>query len=284
MVFKRKSQNLKLLVDPVPLLEFKKNLVTNYCGSDTSTTCLEPDWWKTCPVQDFNYQFNSWGFRGPEYDQYLGKPVNICLGDSATVNIGGPVEHSWPSLLQKHYDIPCLNFGMEAAGNDAIKLVYDRACQIFDVKKTFVVYSFFHRRLENNIFISEPHNHVDNIAHFKKHFIKDAYYNFLPYWFYNEEELNYIGNLSQSYLSIEEQYWEDSIPRSFCLKKQYNILKGNDWPSYEDFILGATPHPDIYTTECRLLTYYLRNRDGVHLSLYANHKLADNLYEQSKLC
>ena len=24
---------------------------------------------------NFDYQFNSWGFRGPEYEEYIGKPV-----------------------------------------------------------------------------------------------------------------------------------------------------------------------------------------------------------------
>ena len=55
--------------------------------------------WYAYPIQDFTYQFNSWGFRGPEYDEHIGKPVNICLGDSFTVNVGGPIDYSWPSQL-----------------------------------------------------------------------------------------------------------------------------------------------------------------------------------------
>ena len=31
---------------------------------------------------------------------------------------------------------------MDGAGNDAIKLVYERACEIFDVQNTFVMYPY----------------------------------------------------------------------------------------------------------------------------------------------
>lgn len=252
---------------------------------DSLEKFIDKEWFKNYPVQDFNYKFNSWGFRGPEYNQYVGKPVNICLGDSFTVNVGGPVEHSWPSLLQENFDIPCLNLGMNGAGNDSIRLVYDRACKLFDVQKTFVVYSFFHRRLENGVFMSEPHNHTDNIIHFEENFINDAYFNFIPPWCWTDQELNYIDALSESYLSIEDTYtyWNDKIPRSFCIKERYNDLRGVDWPTYDEFLAGADPHPDVYTQEFRLKTINLhKNRDGFHLSLEGNQKLSDNLYAQTK--
>ena len=118
--------------------------------------------WHAYPIQDFDYQFNSWGFRGPEYTQYVGKPVNICLGDSFTVNVGGPIEHSWSSQLAQHFDIPTLNLGMDGAGNDAIKLVYDRACELFDVQDTFVMYSYLHRRLVDNKFTQQGYSDNEN--------------------------------------------------------------------------------------------------------------------------
>ena len=111
------------------------------CGIDTpgESAVSSRDFWEY-PIQDFDYQFNSWGFRGEDFEQYIGEKVNICLGDSMAVNIGGPVEHSWPSQLAEHFDIPTLNLGMNAAGNDAIKLVCDRACELFNVQNIFVMY------------------------------------------------------------------------------------------------------------------------------------------------
>ena len=104
-------------------------------------------WWKDYPVQDFIYEFNLWGFRGPEYDEYEGQPVILCMGDSNTVNVGGPIQSSWASQLGEKLKLPCINLGMDGAGNDAIRLCYDRAVELFDVQETFVMYSYLHRRL-----------------------------------------------------------------------------------------------------------------------------------------
>ena len=104
------------------------NYQGQYCGTDSpgKSSCSLRDF-KEYPIQDFDYKFNSWGFRAEDFEQYLGDKVNICLGDSITVNIGGPVEHSWCGQLAEYFDIPTLNLGMSAAGNDAMKLVYNRA-------------------------------------------------------------------------------------------------------------------------------------------------------------
>ena len=167
-------------------------------GMDNPKECLiDQSWWYDYPVQEFDYQFNSWGFRGSEYTQYIGKPVNICLGDSVLLNIGGPIEHSWPSLLAKRFDIPTLNFGIQGAGNDAIKIVYDRACELFDVQNTFVMYSFFHRRLDkkNKILFLKDYFDIDiNIQYFEKNMIQNAMYTFIQPWAWSKEELDYLQN------------------------------------------------------------------------------------------
>jgi len=157
--------------------------------------------WYAYPIQDFDYKFNSWGFRGPEYEQYIGKPVNICLGDSFTVNIGGPIEHSWCSQLAEYFDIPTINLGMDGAGNDAIKLVYDRASAVFDIKNTFVMYSFLHRRLCKDLtFIQVTDEFIDNRDYFLKHRITNAYETTLPLYCWTKVErafLKYAGIFTQ---------------------------------------------------------------------------------------
>jgi len=272
----------KMLINDLGYFKRSANYSDKYSGMDCLEKCTDKEWFKNYPIQDFDYKFNSWGFRGPEYNQYISKPVNICLGDSFTVNVGGPIEHSWPSLLQEKFDIPCLNLGMDGAGNDSIRLVYDRACKLFDVQKTFVVYSFFHRRLENGRFMSEPHEHIDNIIYFEKNFINDTYFNFIPPWCWTDEELDYISSRSKFYINLNYKSWNDTLDRQYCYREQYNQLKGADWPTYDEFLAGADPHPDVYTQEFRLRTNLYSNRDGFHLSLEGNQKLADNLYEQTK--
>ena len=109
--------------------------------------------------------------RDQEFDVFAGKSVNICLGDSFVVNQGDVVENAWPQQLNQRTQLPTLNLGLDGAGNDTIKLIYDRACKIFNVENVFVMYSFFHRRLEDNILTQcdvEDFDFDSNIAHFKK--------------------------------------------------------------------------------------------------------------------
>ena len=93
-----------MLIEDLGYFKQSANYSDKYSGMDCLEKCWDKEWFKNYPIQDFDYKFNSWGFRGPEYNQYIGKPVNICLGDSFTVNVGGPIEHSWPSLLQEKFD------------------------------------------------------------------------------------------------------------------------------------------------------------------------------------
>ena len=263
-------------------LSKKKNFADKFSGIDSIDYCTNAEWFNQYPVQQFDYKYNSWGFRGEEYRDYLGKPVNLCLGDSFTVNLGGPIEHSWPNLLQEKFDIPCINLGLDGGGNDAIRLVYATACKIFDVSNVFVLYSFFHRRLEDKTLKSDVHEHQDNIAYFKNNFIPDAYFQFIPNWCFNTEEIAFIQTLKEPYLEEDEQFWHEGIDRRLVLRSEYNKLAGSSWPSYDEFILGAEPHSDVLSNELRLILNFglFNSRDGYHMSLLANQKLANNLYAQ----
>ena len=172
----------------------KKNYYKKTSGLDHPNRSRQTiDNWHEYPIQDFDYQFNSWGFRGLDYKQYIGQKVNICLGDSFTVNVGGPIEHSWCSQLAEHFDIPTLNLGMDGAGNDAIKLVYDRACEIFDVKNTFVMYSFLHRRLNKNLeFVQDVNDMYDNFEYFVKQRIPTIFESALPHWCWTTAECSFL--------------------------------------------------------------------------------------------
>lgn len=254
----------------------RKNYKSKFCGRDNLEQCYSLDWFLNYPIQNFDYKFNSWGFRGLDYEQYKNKSVVLCIGDSIATNIGGPIEHSWPSILQKYFDIPCLNFGLEGAGNDAIRKIYNKAIELFDVKYTFVVYSYFHRRLENNVLKSEYHDHDENIEHFEKNFINDAYYQFSPLTSYSEEEIDYIKTKRNPYLTY---YWDINDPRDLVSKFDYKKMSGQDWCSYDEFLSGGDLHNDLITGKFKIpIDYY--NRDGFHLNLKGNQLLADDLYNQ----
>jgi hypothetical protein len=248
--------------------------------------------WHAYPIQDFDYQFNSWGFRGPEYTQYIGKPVNICLGDSFTVNVGGPIEHSWCSQLALHFDVPTLNLGIDGAGNDVIRLVYDRACELFDVQNTFVMYSYLHRRLVDNEFTQYVDNDSENFKYFLKQRVSNAIECALPGWNWTHDEKRFLSD-SEIYFFDIPLYFSDNqeIDRKFIDENAFNKLRGSDWPTFKQFVQGAAPHPDMFTKEFSkflsdefLSNMYIRhkNRDGHHMNQEINKIYADYFYNQWK--
>jgi len=272
-----------MIIEDLDYYKTSANYTSKLSGIDNPRDFyIDSEWWYGYPVQDFDYQFNSWGFRGPEYTQYIGKPINICIGDSFTVNIGGPIEHSWSSQLTERFVIPTINLGMDGAGNDSIKLVYDRACEIFDVQNTFVMYSFFHRRLKNNEFI-----HVgclddkENINYFEKNMIQDAIYTFLPSWCWNENELNYLQSKHKN--NLYNLFNSNSITSTPISKKLYNDYKGNDWVSYDEFTKGIINEA---MQDDEIFVNYIKNRcdnvnrDSYHLNKLANQIVADFLWSQ----
>ena len=182
---------MDLDIKTYPFVLKRINYQGQYCGMDTpgESKGSSRDFWEY-PIQDFDYQFNSWGFRGEDFEQYIGEKVNICLGDSMAVNIGGPVEHSWPSQLAEHFDIPTLNFGMVA----------------------FVMYSFLHRRLINGKFEHSAYilDHKEDFAYFLEHRIPNAVECALPKINWLDSERVFLQNLKNIFLQNLKIYLSDS--------------------------------------------------------------------------
>ena len=274
-----------MLINDLKYFTRSSNYHDKYSGMDNPKGCKDKTWFKNYPIQDFDYKYNSWGFRAPEYEQYRGQPVNICLGDSFTVNLGGPIEHSWPSILAKHFPIPTLNLGMDGAGNDAIKLLYYRACDLFDVQFTFVMYSYFHRRLVDGTFVQEVYEGEENFEYFSQHRIPNAIECADPGWCYIDDETQFLSDSEIYFLDIPFlSYFSDNetVDRRFVAELQYNNFKGPDWPSIQEFRNGADPHPDMFTKEFgKFISHHAyTNRDGHHMNFDANKIYANYLYNQ----
>ena len=288
-----------MLIDDFEYFAGKANLTAKTLSMDDPDRCNRTkEEWHAYP--DFEYQFNSWGFRGPEYEQFLGKPVNICIGDSVAVNVGGPIEHSWCSQLAEHFDIPTINLGMNSAANDTIKLVAERACDLFDVKNTFVMYSaytaermsvFLHRKLHGEEFIQYPVEDDQKILYFETHRLTDAYEaqtgEAVLGWRTHLDELGIYR------LPYPTQYYADNQAvvnqnrLKYTVESSYNNLRFNsDWPTYAEFINGTEPHPDMldnFLHEYELYKDLYCNRDGYHQNQAANKIYADYFYNQWKL-
>ena len=243
--------------------------------------------WHSYPIQNFDYSFNTWGFRGPEYDTLKGTRVNICLGDSFTVNLGGPIEHGWAKQLATCFDIPTINLAIVGASNDAIKLVYDQACKIFDVQNTFVMYTFLHRRLVNGIFEHFVVTDDDdaNFKNFEKYRIPNAFECALPTWVWEDTEKEFLKSKGIYFFDIPLLF--ANFPKEYACKhinqQSYNNLKGPDWPTIKELLQGVEPHPDMFKAEysnCidKSVFKEYTNRDGYHMNEHVNKIYCDYLY------
>jgi len=260
-----------------------------YCNIDTPGKSLNTiNDFNSSPIQDFSYNFNSWGYRDQDFQQYIGKKVNLCIGDSMTLNFGGPATHSWPSQLAKRFHIPTLNFGMASAGNDAMLEIHSKLAEIFDVQNVFVMYSYFHRRfLQGNFTKSAWPDDNENFVFFKSKRLKNCFECALPSWCWTQEEKQFLRKqkiyfLDMPYVSLFKDY--QTMDRKFIVKDVYERLQGPDWPTVDQFVKGADPHPDMFTENFGrfVSTKIYTNRDGHHLNFEANEIYANYLYQQWK--
>lgn len=264
----------------------KQTFSAPYGLDDPAHSWRGADDWHAYPLKDFVYSFNSWAFRGKDYAQYKGKPVNICLGDSFTLNVGGPIEHSWPSQLSENFDIPTLNFGIDGAGNDMIKLLYAYLIDYFDVQATFVMYSFFHRRYDNSsksLVYTGCLDDRENFSYFENNKLTNVYYTFLPHWCWSSSEEDYISSNYKSHLFPHNTHNLNFLNNNrslFISAEKYNNFKGQDWPTYKEFInnsmLEDWAYREIFVTQFNNL-FHCVNRDGFHLD-YAGNKMVCNYF------
>jgi hypothetical protein len=251
------------------------------CSWDNESLCrLGSSWWNFYPVQDYDYTFNSQGYRDIQHDQFVGSKVNLCIGDGYTMNIGGPNEHSWPFLLSQQFQTPTLNLGTDRISDvtvfDQIELYQKK----FHIDKIFILYNYI------------PQN-----------FPRGSYYQFVPSWAkdlqyqtdvkrFSPNGFAYLENIDfkitstefvwlsidkdliKRYNRLKKHHWMDY--HLFCLmllKDQKNILNffdaGPDQQSIRDFIYRIIFHK------------FCVNRSGYFLSKSANQSLANYFIQQS---
>ena len=92
-----------------------------------------------------DYQYNSRGFRGPEWPEDLNS-VLWCLGDSFTVGIGSPWSHTWPQRLSQRLNRPTVNVSMDGASNAWLSRKCQQIYQAVQPQNMIIMWSFLHRR------------------------------------------------------------------------------------------------------------------------------------------
>jgi hypothetical protein len=107
------------------------------------------------------YRYNSRGFRDAEWPdtvQELQQAV-WCVGDSFTVGIGVPVEHTWVQCLERQLAQRCINISLDGASNDWIARRGSEILSVIQPRTMVVHWSYVERRELDNVLADEERRH-----------------------------------------------------------------------------------------------------------------------------
>lgn len=283
------------------LLKYR-NKTVQYCASDVMfrTMPFYSSYMDTYHVRDFDYRFNSWGFRADYNYEDLNKDgekakIVLAIGDSFTMNVGGPLEHSWPSQLQERVNLPVLNGGVDGLGPDSYHLIVEKMRKYFDVQQTFCLFNLHGGATAEQF--GNPNTTEEKIHILKSYeWPHGSEIAFIPPWCWVPEQQEilfrhfpdahaYIHDIPLVYadipydifmLLISPDYKQHSNSKWPSLDSIYHQLA---WHNHMDNMLSG---PDRYfflkqiNPKCK--TYFYRNRDFRHMSKMCNGQVADHFF------
>jgi len=111
------------------------------CGPEATEHFRNYPW----PIE---YNFNSRGFRDTEWPRDFNelKSAIWCVGDSFTLGIGSPRQHTWPYQLGELTGSRVMNCSMDGASNEWISDLAVNILDAFDPPNMVIMWSYTHRR------------------------------------------------------------------------------------------------------------------------------------------
>jgi hypothetical protein len=148
------------MILPDFILSGRVNQRWQYSGIDSPADCLNKTHFEQYP-HCVSYQYNSRGFRDLEWPNSIDelKQSIWCVGDSFTVGIGSPIEHTWPWLLQKQTGTRTINVSMDGASNNWIARKTIDILQKINPHCVIIHWSYLGRR---EFDLSKVHNNIWN--------------------------------------------------------------------------------------------------------------------------
>lgn len=221
------------MILPDCILQSRVNKIWNYSGIDNPSDCLDKKHFDNYPYL-VDYRYNSRGFRDVEWPE-LPELVNSvwCIGDSFTVGLGAPYEHTWPALLKSVSKKNTINVSMDGASNDWIARKTLSILDAVSPRNIVIQWSFFSRSESTITTLSDE----DRRKQFHDSGISLR---------------NEFDNFKKNFLLIESAKSKTNIihsfiPNAFLLPDVKNIwdnLKGVDWPDDP-----PTSRKDLYGLE-----------------------------------
>lgn len=126
------------------VLPSRAGLVCEYSGMDSPDHCRDRQHFDNYAVP-VSYCYNSRGFRDREWCDDLASVI-WCIGDSFTVGIGSPLEHTWPYILQQNSGRRVINISLDGASNSWICRTAQQILNEFPQARIVLHWSYIHRR------------------------------------------------------------------------------------------------------------------------------------------
>lgn len=120
------------------------NVCCKFIGLDSQEHCLDSAYFRSYP-DDVEYRFNEIGYRTKSVNEFRGNEI-LAIGDSFTLGLGVPLQHTWPCRLEQLLNYPVLNFSLNGASNDWLARKTQQLLQWFQPRAIVVHYTFSHRR------------------------------------------------------------------------------------------------------------------------------------------
>lgn len=147
------SKNIlsELFTLPDFALPSRINKTWDFSGTDSEEQCMDQEYFNNYP-HEVEYCYNSRGFRDEEWPISTRdlKQCVWCVGDSFTVGIGAPREHTWPYLLEQQLGRRCINVSLDGASNDWILRKIKRIIEVVGPETIVVQWSFLTRSEDPN--------------------------------------------------------------------------------------------------------------------------------------
>jgi hypothetical protein len=122
-----------------------------YSGLDSIECCFDKKHFNLYP-HAVEYKYNSRGFRDQEWPTDINelKQAVWCVGDSFTVGLGSPVEHTWPYQVSKQLGRRTINVSMDGASNMWIARKVIEIIESVSPELIIIQWSYTNRRENTN--------------------------------------------------------------------------------------------------------------------------------------
>lgn len=242
------------MILPDFILTTRQNKLWTESGMDSEKLCLDKQHFNSYPYT-VEYNYNSRGFRDSEWPDDISNAI-WCFGDSFTVGLGSPLEHTWVNILQNKTNIRCINVSMDGASNDWIARKVIRLLETTTPRCIIIQWTYAPRAEDND------DNKIDEdrrLAYASLDII-DHLNNF-------NKNLNAVNNSATTTRLIHSM-----IPNAYNIENEeffnvkWNKISGHTWPPAPHTKLEFDSLSNTIKEELHTYNFYNDYYEYIHLT------------------